>query len=540
MHRKTLWAFSILFVIMLMVIGMVGCESSSGDNGDETPTPTPTPTGTGIGTISGTVLNESGAPLQGCAVSVNPAMVEVREDTTTDANGQFTVGSLNSGVQYLIEITYPGRVTIKAYVTLNDSMLDRAFTVTMPNGEGTSTFYLPDPIVLGIDMKGATANLTWGGVAAAADAGTVVFDRYLLYRDGVTGVNSNSTLVMEDAVQAHTTYSDVVPGIGQFFYVLYKRYEDPATGVAVSVVSNEVWGGLAGYSWQSTFWPENYCDTWDAAIYEGPRTNLQGIYIHNDYEIQKWDFEGNLLDVMDLYDYTDGYYFYGADFDSQGNLYLASDGYDYVFKITFNDDGTVNEGFIWGDEDGEPYFDYTYGLAVGKDASGQEFVYVCNESYQGVYKLTTDGQLVGSFFGTAPDIYYDYWYPYGVDVDPSTGNVYVSGYYETYEAYRGFVMVFNSDGRQLNTWYLPSYEYNYGIDVDNAGNVFVTDDYIYTVNRYDLNGNFIQQIGNYGPGNEGLFDSEPTGVATDSSGRLYVVISDYEVQVFAPSVFGTP
>jgi YVTN family beta-propeller protein len=42
MHRKTLWAFSILFVIMLMVIGMVGCESSSGDNGDETPTPTPT------------------------------------------------------------------------------------------------------------------------------------------------------------------------------------------------------------------------------------------------------------------------------------------------------------------------------------------------------------------------------------------------------------------------------------------------------------------------------------------------------------------
>jgi YVTN family beta-propeller protein len=41
MHRKTLWAFSILFVVMLMVIGMVGCESNSGD-GDETPTPTPT------------------------------------------------------------------------------------------------------------------------------------------------------------------------------------------------------------------------------------------------------------------------------------------------------------------------------------------------------------------------------------------------------------------------------------------------------------------------------------------------------------------
>jgi len=81
-----------------------------------------------------------------------------------------------------------------------------------------------------------------------------------------------------------------------------------------------------------------------------------------------------------------------------------------------------------------------------------------------------------------------------------------------------------------------------GVAVDCAGNVYVTDQNDYDIQKYDSVGNFITKWGSEGTGDGQC--SGPRGVAVDSSGNVYVADRDnYRIQhkpVATPSPPATP
>ena len=72
-----------------------------------------------------------------------------------------------------------------------------------------------------------------------------------------------------------------------------------------------------------------------------------------------------------------------------------------------------------------------------------------------------------------------------------------------------------------------------GVATDSSGNVYVADYLNDRIQKFDSNGNFITKWGSEGSG-DGQFNA-PNSVATDSSGNVYV--TDYannRIQKFAP------
>ncbi|MGD0282470.1 MAG: hypothetical protein ABSB95_08930 [Dissulfurispiraceae bacterium] len=73
-----------------------------------------------------------------------------------------------------------------------------------------------------------------------------------------------------------------------------------------------------------------------------------------------------------------------------------------------------------------------------------------------------------------------------------------------------------------------------GVAVDSSGNVYVADTFNYRIQKFDSNGNYLTQWGFYGSGN-GQFN-QPFGVAVDSYGNVYVADSqNYRIQKFDSS-----
>jgi len=69
------------------------------------------------------------------------------------------------------------------------------------------------------------------------------------------------------------------------------------------------------------------------------------------------------------------------------------------------------------------------------------------------------------------------------------------------------------------------------LDVDDAGNIFITDALNFRVQVFDADGNFIKTIGRYAAGPGGVV--RPKGLAVDRSGHLYITDAAMElVQIF--------
>ena len=166
-----------------------------------------------------------------------------------------------------------------------------------------------------------------------------------------------------------------------------------------------------------------------------------------------------------------------------------------------------------------------FGVAV--DSSGN--VYVTDQGNNRVQKFTSTGTYISqlgcpSGACSAGSANGQFMGPFGVAVD-SSGNVYVADYGNnrvekftgtgTYLSQLGCPTGACSSGSGNGQFNEPS-----GVAVDSSGNVYVTDFQNNRVEKFTSTGLFVTKWGSLGSG-DGQFDA-PYGVAVDGSGNVYV------------------
>jgi len=232
----------------------------------------------------------------------------------------------------------------------------------------------------------------------------------------------------------------------------------------------------------------------------------------------------------------------GIAVDARGNLYVADTDNSTIRKITSA--GVVSTlagtaGTV-GSADGTGLaasFEYPEGIAV--DASGN--LYVADSGNSTIRKITPANVVstlagtagtVGSADGTGSAASFDY--PEGIAVDAS-GNLYVADTYNStirkITPAGGVSTIAGTAGTQDSTdgtgaaarFNRPS-----GITVDSSGNLYVADSHNSTIRKITSAGvvSTVAGTAEYygsadGTGTAASF-SEPTGIAVDASGNLYV------------------
>jgi hypothetical protein len=223
--------------------------------------------------------------------------------------------------------------------------------------------------------------------------------------------------------------------------------------------------------------------------------------------------------------------------DAAGRIYVPDTG-NHRIQV-FNPNGSYFTTFgSYGN--GPNQFDCPAGVAISP-VNGDIFVVDrCNQRIQVytsgfVYKTT-----LGVLDETGTDNRHFNW-PWGVAVDAS-GNIYVadtenhrvqkctlSGTSYSCITFVGETGVFNDD-----FWHL----HPLAVAVDNAGRVYVVDEWNNRVQVFDSAGAYLTTIG----GSWGARTGElrgPSGIAVDSAGNVYVTDRDnHRIQKFAPGVPG--
>jgi sugar lactone lactonase YvrE len=238
---------------------------------------------------------------------------------------------------------------------------------------------------------------------------------------------------------------------------------------------------------------------------------------------------------------------YGVARDNAGNTYVADTDNNRVRKVAANGiittvAGTGEPGFSGdGGAAASAQLDYPAGVAV--DASGN--LYIADSSNYRIRKVSASGTITteagngyccGHTGDGGPATSAEIGFPYGLAVD-SSGNLYISDIYNdvvrkvptsgtvTTVAGNG-TYGYAGDGGPAT-----SAEFNspYGVAVDASGNLYIADSYNYRIRMVSAGGIVTTVAGNgdYGFGGDGgpatsASLAEPSGVAVDSAGNLYI------------------
>jgi sugar lactone lactonase YvrE len=237
----------------------------------------------------------------------------------------------------------------------------------------------------------------------------------------------------------------------------------------------------------------------------------------------------------------------GIGVDPSGNVYVADQTDSTIRKITPGGVVTILAGTTStvGFTDGAPNvarFNNPYGLAV--DPSGN--VYVADTGNRIVRMITPSGtvstiagtaKVAGTANGTGPAASFET--VLGIAADGS-GNVYVSdeGIDETIRKIAPGGVVTTFAGRTGIEGYVDGpgnvaeFDGPFGVSVDSSGNLYVADITNNEIRKITSGGVVSTLAGSQpyadGPGSSALFNVTP-GVATDSSGNVYVVDEDNDL-----------
>ncbi len=263
--------------------------------------------------------------------------------------------------------------------------------------------------------------------------------------------------------------------------------------------------------------------------------------------IQKFDSAGNFIILWGNFGSANANFHNptGIACDGKGDVWVVDTNNHRVQKF----DGKLG-GYLmkFGSRgNGEGQFNAPWGIAIDRVRG---FVYVVDSANFRVQKFDMSGEFIMAWgsFGSGDGQFY---FPRGIAVDQNDGSVYVvdmgnhriqkfdtstnvlpqllTKWGGSPEAGHASSLLAREAGQLRSPW---------GIAVDQAGDVYVTDTGNHRVEKFDREGNFITQWGGFGNG-DGQFNF-PYGIAVDAKGSVYVADSgNTRVQQFMPAEEGS-
>ncbi len=262
--------------------------------------------------------------------------------------------------------------------------------------------------------------------------------------------------------------------------------------------------------------------------------------------VQKFDNTGNFIILWGNFGAANSNFHNptGIACDAKGDAYVVDTNNHRVQKF----DGKLG-GYImkFGSRgNGEGQFNAPWGIAIDRVRG---YIYVVDSANFRVQKFDMTGEFIMQWgsFGNADGQFY---FPRGIAVDQSDGAVYVvdmgnhriqkfdtstnvlpqliTKWGGSSEAGHASSPLAQEAGQLRSPW---------GIAVDGAGGVYISDTGNHRIEKFDRDGNFITQWGGFGNG-EGQFNF-PYGIGADARGSVFVVDSgNTRVQQFMPAEEG--
>lgn len=260
----------------------------------------------------------------------------------------------------------------------------------------------------------------------------------------------------------------------------------------------------------------------------------------------------------------------GVAVDRNGNIYVPGSYGQFEFQVEiFDSAGKYTRELTFSEP--TPVEHYWMPIAVAVDRVGN--TYTVDADNDGLRVFNSAGNLLGQWwtYGTGDN---QLSKPIGIAID-SVGNVYETGGFDddawifndrvrvfgadgkfirksVLEGIQTFelavdeggrvylvegpydipggtrVHILDSSGKEIGSWESPLWVSPFGIALDKAGNVLVSDTSYSRVDIFDRNGNFIRNLGLAGTGS-GEFTS-PQGIAVDQGGNIFVV-DNYQARI---------
>jgi DNA-binding beta-propeller fold protein YncE len=263
--------------------------------------------------------------------------------------------------------------------------------------------------------------------------------------------------------------------------------------------------------------------------------------------VQKFDNAGNFIILWGSFGSANANFHNptGIACDGKGDVWVVDTNNHRVQKFDGKLGGYMMKFGSRGN--GEGQFNAPWGIAVDRVRG---YVYVVDSANFRVQKFDMSGEFIMAWgsFGNGDGQFY---FPRGVAVDQEDGTVYVVDMGN--HRIQKFDTSTNVLPQLLTKWGGSSAAGHassalaqeagqlrspWGIIVDGAGHVYVTDTGNHRIEKFDREGNFITQWGGFGNG-DGQFNF-PYGISVDAKGSVFVVDSgNTRVQQFMPADEGS-